>query len=54
MRFANHKGTEHNNVDVVLTNYEGLMKLMFWSKRKIKEEEELFIDYGRDFFKNSK
>ena len=54
MRFANHKGSDQNNVDVVLSNYEGQIKVMFWSKRKIKEEEEIFIDYGRDFFKNSK
>jgi len=54
MRYANHKSADQNNVDVVLTNYEGQMKIMFWSKKKIKEEEEIFIDYGRDFFKNSK
>lgn len=54
MRFANHKDAD-SNVDVVLSNFEGEIRVMFWAKRKIKEEEEIFIDYGKNFFtKNSK
>lgn len=49
LRFANHSAKDANIV-VQYSCFEREMKIAFWSKRRIKPEEELYIDYGPDFF----
>ena len=49
MRFANH--SEKFNVDVQHRKLGGEPRVMFCANRKIGAGEELFISYGKDFFK---
>jgi SET domain-containing protein len=51
LRYANH--SNEANIDVKFCKKDGISQVMFSAKRKIKAEEEIFINYGKDFWKNS-
>ena len=49
LRYANH--SSEANVDVKTCNNLGQSQIMFVAKKKIKIEQEILIDYGKNFFK---
>jgi len=51
LRFINHK-SQKQNVKVQKLRLEGQHVITLVSKRDIYEGEELFFDYGKDFFKD--
>ncbi|KAI4524790.1 SET domain-containing protein, partial [Schizophyllum commune Loenen D] len=50
-RFVNHR--EHDNVAAYIKLVNGEPRIGLYANRNIKPGAELFIDYGRDFFKHN-
>ena len=51
LRFANHQPKNESNAESKYCLYERVIRVQFWTKRKIDCEQEIFIDYGKSFFK---
>lgn len=52
MRFINH--SESPNVQPIWLNHKGLLRLVFIAKRPIKKGEQLFFNYGKDYWRKRK
>ncbi|KAF9219901.1 SET domain-containing protein [Gyrodon lividus] len=50
-RFLNHKGENQDNVDARTVLVNGEHQIGFFTKRKVKAKEELFLDYGVNYWK---
>jgi SET domain-containing protein len=52
MRFINHAGSKSKslNIGCRYLKYKGTRTVIFTAHKNIKKGQELFIDYGKEFF----
>ncbi|KIK95041.1 hypothetical protein PAXRUDRAFT_410373 [Paxillus rubicundulus Ve08.2h10] len=49
-RFLNHKAGNHDNVEAQTLLVNGEHQIGFFTKKKVKAREELFLDYGTKYW----